>query len=218
MPNSDQIRDLRKTYGIDSLEKENMHENPFKAFKEWFEKAHSCEEIEEANAMTLATCGKDMQPSARVVLLKGFDDKSLCFYTNYKGRKGIQLTENPKGSLMFFWPPLERQVRIEGNIEKVSPKESDEYFNSRPKGSRLGAIASSQSKKIDSREVLEQRLEDLAEQYKDTDEIPRPDHWGGYIIKPNYFEFWQGRANRLHDRISYELEDDGTWTISRLSP
>ena len=218
MPNSDQIRHLRKSYGIDSLEKENMQQNPFDVFKEWFEKAHSCEEIEEANAMTLATCGKDMQPSARVVLLKGFDDKSLCFYTNYKGRKGIQLTENPKGSLMFFWPPLERQVRIEGSIEKVSPEESDAYFNSRPKGSRLGAIASSQSEKIDSREVLEQKLQDLSEQYKDTDEIPRPDHWGGYIIKPSYFEFWQGRANRLHDRISYELKADGDWTMSRLSP
>ena len=174
---SDQIRHLRKSYGIDSLEKENMQQNPFDVFKEWFEKAHSCEEIEEANAMTLATCGKDMQPSARVVLLKGFDETSLCFYTNYKGRKGIQLAENPKGSLMFFWPPLERQVRIEGSIEKVSSEESDAYFNSRPKGSRLGAIASSQSEKIDSREVLEQKLEDLAEQYKDTDEIPRPSHF-----------------------------------------
>lgn len=217
MPNSDQIRHLRKSYGINALEKDDMLANPFDTFKDWFDKAHHCDEIEEANAMTLATCGKDLQPSARIVLLKGLTSEGLVFYTNYKGKKGLQIEENNKGAILFFWPPLERQLRIEGRIEKLAANASDEYFNARPKGSRLGAIASDQSSEIPSREVLEEKLQKLEEKYANTEEIPRPDYWGGYILKPHHWEFWQGRPNRLHDRIVYALENE-KWTIKRLAP
>lgn len=218
MPNSEEIRNLRKSYGIFALELDNMQANPFKQFEEWFEKAMKCEEIEEVNAMTLATCGKDLKPSLRTILLKGVKDEALVFYTNYDGKKAQQLAENKQASLLFFWPALERQVRIEGIVEKVSPEVSDSYFNSRPKGSKIGAIASAQSKKIDSREALEIEVKRLEEKYKDTDNIPRPKNWGGYFLKADYWEFWQGRPDRLHDRIAYEKKADNTWEISRLAP
>ncbi|MEX0812159.1 MAG: pyridoxamine 5'-phosphate oxidase [Chitinophagales bacterium] len=218
MPNSEKLRYLRKNYGISVLELEKMEADPYTEFKQWFSKALSCEEIDEANIMVLASSGENMQPSARIVLLKGFEPDGLIFYTNYKGRKGEQLAENPRASLLFFWGPLERQVRIEGKVEKVSPEASDEYFHSRPKGSQLGAIASEQSTEIPSRQVLEDRLSELEKKYANTDKIPRPEHWGGYTLKPHYWEFWQGRPNRLHDRIAYQLDGSGEWKMSRLAP
>lgn len=218
MPNSDQIRGLRKIYGIDYLEQKKMDSNPNEQFKLWFKKALDCPEIGEANIMVLATSGNDMQPSSRIVLLKGIESEGLVFFTNYNSEKSQQIKENPKASLLFFWDAFERQVRIEGTIEKLNSKDSDEYFNSRPKGSRLGAIASDQSAEIQSRQILEDKLKDLEDKYSDTDQVPRPDHWGGFILKPNYWEFWQGRPNRLHDRIAYKLTEEGKWKMSRLSP
>ena len=166
--------------------------------------------------MTLATTGTDGQPSARIVLLKSFDDRGFVFYTNYQSRKGQELSENPRASLLFYWPQLWRQVRIEGVVEKISPAESEAYFQSRPLGSKLGAWASNQSQVVDQRETLEARFAELQKRFGE--DIPRPEHWGGYRLKPNSIEFWQGRDNRLHDRLRYGLQEDGGWAIDRLGP
>ena len=166
--------------------------------------------------MALATTGTDGQPSARIVLLKSFDDRGFVFYTNYQSRKGQELSENPRASLLFYWPQLWRQVRIEGVVEKISPAESEAYFQSRPLGSKLGAWASNQSEVVDQRETLEARFAELQKRFGE--DIPRPEHWGGYRLKPNSIEFWQGRDNRLHDRLRYRLQDNGSWLIERLGP
>ena len=166
--------------------------------------------------MTLATAAKDGQPSARVVLLKSFDDSGFVFYTNYLSGKGKELAENPRACLLFYWSTLWRQVRIEGDVEKISAAESEEYFQSRPLGSKLGAWASNQSEVIDRRETLEARFAELQKRFGE--DVPRPEHWGGYRLKPNSIEFWQGRENRLHDRLRYRLKEDGSWVIERLGP
>lgn len=166
--------------------------------------------------MTLATATKDGEPCARIVLLKSFDDQGFVFYTNYNSRKGIELAENARACLLFYWSPLWRQVRIEGSIEKVSAEESDQYFHSRPLGSKIGAWASDQSSAIQNRDVLEKRFEEF--DLKFGDNVPRPPHWGGYRVKPRVIEFWQGQENRMHDRLRYTLQDDGSWLIERLAP
>ena len=166
--------------------------------------------------MTLATADKDGRPCARIVLLKSFDENGFVFFTNYNSRKGNELTDNARACLLFYWTPLWRQVRIEGAVEKVSPAESDEYFHSRPLGSRIGAWASDQSRAIANRSELEKRFEEFGSRFSDN--VPRPEHWGGYRVKPEVIEFWQGRENRLHDRLVYTRETGGSWHIERLAP
>lgn len=166
--------------------------------------------------MTLATATRFGLPSARIVLLKSFDERGFVFFTNYNSRKGIELEENAQACLLFYWPQLWRQVRIEGTVERVSADESDQYFNSRPLGSRIGAWASEQSSAIESRAALDRRFQEFS--WKFGDNVPRPPHWGGYRVKPNVIEFWQGQDNRLHDRLRFKSKDDGEWSIERLAP
>lgn len=210
------VADLRKDYTLLGLSETDADRNPFKQFQKWFDQARQAQ-LPEPNAMTLATATKDGKPSARMVLLKNFDERGFVFYTNHKSHKGQELADNPQGAIVFWWAELERQVRIEGRVEKVSDQESDEYFHSRPVNSRLGAWVSEQSQVIQSREVLEQRLEELKNQYQNQ-EIPRPPHWGGFRVIPAEIEFWQGRPSRLHDRLLYRRLDDSNWHIERLSP
>jgi len=202
---------------LSALTKSNIDVNPIRQFQTWIDEVRASGVSEQdAISMTLGTAGKDGQPSARIVLLKSFDDRGFVFYTNYHSRKGKELSENPRACLLFYWPQLWRQVRIEGDIEKVSTMESEAYFQSRPPGSRLGAWASDQSEVVDSREVLEARFAELEKRFGE--DVPRPEHWGGYRLKPNSIEFWQGRDNRLHDRLRYGLQGDRTWIIERLGP
>ena len=210
------IADLRKDYTLQSLSEKDVNSNPFIQFRQWFDQALAAQ-LPEPNAMTVATATLNGQPSARIVLLKGFDQRGFIFYTNYNSHKAQELAENPQASLVFWWAELERQVRICGSVEKVSENESDEYFYSRPLNSRLGAWASEQSQVIKSREVLEQRMQELQIQYQNQD-VKRPAHWGGLRVIPTEIEFWQGRSNRLHDRLLYTRLDDGSWKIQRLSP
>lgn len=210
------IADLRREYTQHGLSESEVAADPFVQFHVWFDHALSAQ-LPEPNAMTLATATTDGRPSARVVLLKGFDQRGFVFYTNYQSRKGDELEANQWAALVFFWPELERQIRIEGRVERVSPQESDDYFASRPAGSRLGAWASPQSEVIFGRNVLEQRLSVFSAQYADQD-IPRPPHWGGYRVVPTALEFWQGRPSRLHDRLRYRRSDDQRWTLERLAP
>src|SRR5260221_10215609 len=195
------------TEQLSALTKDKIAANPIRQFQTWFDEVRAQGVSEQDTiSMALATTGTDGQPSARIVLLKSFDDRGFVFYTNYQSRKGQELSENPRACLLFYWSQLWRQVRIEGEVEKVSAAESEAYFQSRPLGSKLGAWASNQSGVVESREVLEQRYTELSEHYG-TD-VPRPPHWGGYRIRPEVIEFWQGRDNRLHDRLRYCLEDD----------
>ena len=210
------VANLRHEYTFQGLSEMDVHPNPFEQFKTWFEQAVAAQ-LPEPNAMTIATVTSDGKPSARIVLLKDYDERGFVFYTNYQSHKGQQLVENPWGAIAFWWAELERQVRIEGRVEKVSPAESDAYFHSRPISSQLGAWASNQSQVIESREVLEQQLQKLKEEY-DNKEVPRPPHWGGFRVIPNEIEFWQGRPSRLHDRLLYQRSEDGSWKIQRLSP
>ncbi|MBD2203345.1 pyridoxamine 5'-phosphate oxidase [Calothrix sp. FACHB-1219] len=210
------IADLRKDYTLEDLTETEVDPNPFIQFKQWFEQALSAQ-LPEPNAMTIATATPDGKPSARMVLLKDFDERGFVFFTNYNSRKGQELAENPQAALVFWWAELERQVRIIGHVEQVSEAESDKYFYSRPENSRLGAWASRQSEAITSREVLEQNLQQLQHQYENQ-EIPRPSHWGGLRVIPTEIEFWQGRPSRLHDRLLYTRLDTQTWKIQRLSP
>lgn len=210
------IADLRREYTQHGLSEAEVAADPFAQFRAWFDHALAAQ-LPEPNAMTLATATPDGKPSARVVLLKGFDQRGFVFYTNYRSRKGNEIEGSGWAALVFFWPELERQVRVEGRVERVSPQESDDYFASRPAGSRLGAWTSPQSQVILGRDVLGQRLSALTSQYEDQD-IPRPPHWGGYRVVPTAIEFWQGRPNRLHDRLRYRLNDDQRWILERLAP
>jgi pyridoxamine 5'-phosphate oxidase len=210
------IADLRKDYKLASLDESEIDPYPLAQFGKWWQEAiHS--EIDEANAMTLATSTPDGHPSARIVLLKSFDEDGFLFFTNYESRKGQELAQNPHVTLLFFWRELERQVRIEGTVSKAPVAISNEYYNSRPLGSRIGAIASPQSKVIPGRSFLEEQVDQVAAKYQQ--EAPqRPDYWGGYVVKPQVIEFWQGRSSRLHDRILYTLTAGGSWKIERLAP
>lgn len=210
------IADLRKDYTLEGLSETEIDLNPFIQFKKWFDQALAAQ-LPEPNAMTIATAMPDGKPSARMVLLKDFDERGFVFFTNYNSRKGQELAENPQAALVFWWAELERQVRISGHVEKVSENESDNYFHSRPPNSRLGAWVSNQSEVIESREVLEQRMQEFQSKYENQ-EIPRPTHWGGLRVIPAEIEFWQGRSSRLHDRLLYTRLDDGSWKIERLSP
>jgi pyridoxamine 5'-phosphate oxidase len=210
------IADIRRDYMKEVLSENQVEQNPFRQFDLWWEEAMKAD-IDEVNAMTLATVSTDGKPSARIVLLKGYDDYGFVFFTNYESKKGKELYENPQATLLFFWKELERQVRIEGICEKVSEAESDAYFYSRPEGSRIGAWASPQSEVIDSRDILDANLIELEKKFKDTP-VTRPPHWGGYRIKPEMMEFWQGRPSRLHDRILYFQENPSEWKIARLAP
>jgi pyridoxamine 5'-phosphate oxidase len=205
---------LRDEYTRAGLSEANADADPIVQFNRWFDDAVAAD-LRHPNAMTLATVD-DGRPSARVVLLKSVDEHGFVFFTNYESRKGRELAANPSAALLFFWSELERQVRVDGTAEKVSPDESDAYFATRPYGSQIGAWASAQSAPIPSREVLEARARDLDARYEGGP-VPRPDHWGGYRVAPVEIEFWQGRANRLHDRLRYRLAD-GVWTRERLSP
>jgi len=200
-----------------ALTKSTVEPNPILQFELWFKEASSSGMSEQdATSMTLATADKDGQPCARIVLLKSFDEGGFVFFTNYNSRKGSELAENSRACLLFYWAPLWRQVRIEGAVEKVSEAESDEYFHSRPLGSKLGAWASNQSQPVTSRNELDERFEEFS--LKFADQVPRPPHWGGYRVKPDVIEFWQGRENRLHDRLVYTRASDGNWRIDRLAP
>lgn len=198
------------------LRKHAVSSNPFDLFTNWFSEALASDVIE-PQAMTLATATPEGRPSARVVLLRGYDVKGFCFYTNYMSRKGQELAANPYAAAVFWWGKLERQIRIEGEIQKLTPQESDDYFNSRPLGSRFGAMLSPQSQVIPTRAVLEEQLRALEAQYGQTDP-PRPPHWGGYRLMPHVIEFWQSGRHRLHDRLRYTQQADGSWVIERLSP
>ncbi len=212
MSTTQNLHNNRRNYIKHELTEDKISPNPYEQFGWWFEDA-SKSNIAEPNAMTLATATTDGKPSARIVLLKFFDENGFVFYTNYHSKKGRQLEANNQVALLFFWDELERQVRIEGTVEKIHASLSEEYFESRPFESRLSAIVSEQSEEIPNRQVLEDKL--LA--IRESGFVKRPEHWGGYIVKVNYFEFWQGRASRLHDRIVYE-NNNGVWNIKRLAP
>jgi len=210
------IADIRKEYKLLSLNETGVACNPIEQFTEWWSAAIKSN-IDDVNAMTLGTATTNGKTSLRIVLLKGYDEKGFTFYSNYESNKGIELEANPQASILFFWKELQRQVRIEGIVEKLTAAESDAYFVSRPKGSRIGAWASPQSRTIKTRNELENNFAKYQQQFNEKD-IPRPLHWGGYRIKPHLIEFWQGRPNRLHDRIQYSLQKDNTWKIERLAP
>lgn len=207
---------LRENYTKGSLDVSDVLPSPIQEFHKWFNQAVDSQ-ILEPNAMHLCTVSPDGKPSARIVLLKTLDATGFTFYTNYQSRKGHEMDANPNACLTFFWGELERQVRIEGTIEKVDAKDSDDYFAVRPRGSQIGAWVSNQSQVVESREVLIEKEKAFIAQFEGQD-VPRPDHWGGYRLVPNYIEFWQGRPSRLHDRIAYTLEESGNWKIERLSP
>jgi pyridoxamine 5'-phosphate oxidase len=209
------IADIRKEYMRESLSEGDVELDPFLQFTRWWKEAVGSD-ITEVNAMTLATCNKEGMPSARTVLLKDYDKSGFVFFSNYESRKAKDIDENPQASLLFFWKELERQVRIEGRIEKVDATESDSYFHSRPEGSRIGAWASPQSRVVRSRDVIEEDVRRYQAAFEQAP-IPRPPHWGGYRVIPVHIEFWQGRPSRLHDRILYSIEAD-SWKISRLAP
>lgn len=210
------IADIRKDYRLHSLSENEVDANPFRQFDTWWQQAINSD-IDEVNAMTLATASAEGIPSARIVLLKSYDDRGFVFFGNYKSYKGMNMDENPRACLVFFWKELERQVRITGLVEKVSVAESDEYYNSRPEGSRIGAWASPQSTVITSRDWLEGQLNQYTKEFL-SKPIVRPPHWGGYRVKPITIEFWQGRPDRLHDRLQYSLQENGGWMIERLAP
>ena len=213
---TDTPRDPRYEHAARGLRRRDLDADPIKQFSNWFTAAIEAQ-IRDVNAMSLATAGADGKPSVRIVLLKGFDQDGFVFFTNYESEKGKQLEENPFATLGFYWIELDRQIRINGRAEKTSREESESYFHSRPLGSQLGAWASRQSEVIDGRRVLDARFAEISERYADKP-VPLPPHWGGFRMKPERFEFWQGRPNRLHDRFRYTRKTDGRWQIDRLAP
>lgn len=213
----EELHDYRKVYRKHQLLEEEVDKNPFELFTSWFREVEDRGEVEEVNAMSISTIGLDGFPKSRIVLLKEFDDEGFVFYTNYDSVKGRSIINNPKVCLSFFWPRSERQVIIKGIARKVSKEVSDAYFNARPKGSQLGAWASDQSRVISSREYLQEKLQALETQYQDQ-AVPRPQHWGGFKVFPREFEFWQGRPNRLHDRLYYTRLENNNWELDRLAP
>lgn len=213
--NSEDLAKIRKEYSGHVLDETEVDLSPFVQFERWFKEAVRAE-VPEPNAMVLATASGDGTPSARMVLLKGFDERGFVFFTNYEGRKSRELGQNPAAALLFFWSALERQVRVEGTVTKTTRRETEEYFATRPKEAKLGAWASRQGAVIPGRALLEQKMQELRKLYAD-EEVPAPPSWGGYRLEPINFEFWQGRENRLHDRIFYSRAG-GVWTIERLSP
>ena len=210
------IADIRKEYMLHSFSESLADVDPFRQFANWWEDALRSQ-VEEVNAFTLATASLEGIPTARVVLLKGYDENGFVFFTNYESKKGRTLELNPHASMVFFWKELERQIRIQGTVTRLADTENDEYFFSRPIGSQLGAWASPQSRIIESREVIETNLRSMEEKFAATP-ITRPPHWGGYRVKPYLIEFWQGRPNRLHDRLQYNLQPTGHWILERLAP
>jgi len=210
------IADIRKEYSLHKLNEETAAKDAMQQFDQWWQDAVNSG-IDEVNAMTLATASSDGLPAARIVLLKGFDAPGFRFFTNYESFKGKQLLENPRACLVFFWKELQRQVRVTGLVGKLSKEESAAYFNTRPAGSRIGAWASPQSEVIESSEWLAMRASEMETRFAETG-IPAPPHWGGYLVRPVTIEFWQGRPNRLHDRLLYSLQENGHWIIERLAP
>ncbi|MFK7807613.1 MAG: pyridoxamine 5'-phosphate oxidase [Saprospiraceae bacterium] len=211
------IADLREDYRLKSLGISEVASDPMTQFKEWFDEALNSD-LKEPNVMTLATSTPDGMPSARIVLLKGYSENGFIFYTNYDSHKGKALAANPKAALVFCWLELERQIRIEGTVRKISEEDSTNYFQSRPKGSQIGAWASPQSQTIEDRSVLENNAEELKKKYASEEVLPKPPHWGGYSVEPTMIEFWQGRSSRLHDRIRYIKNENGEWGTARLAP
>jgi pyridoxamine 5'-phosphate oxidase len=211
------LSNYRKSYDKNQLLETAIPNEPFSLFKKWFQEVEASKQIEEVNAMTVSSIGLDGFPKSRVVLLKKYDNEGFVFYTNYNSEKGKSIIANPNICLSFFWDTFERQVIIKGIASKIPEKESDIYFNSRPKGSQLGAVVSNQSETIPSRDFLEEKLQLLEQQFENKT-IPRPSNWGGFLIQPIEIEFWQGRPNRLHDRIRYKLQENNIWKTDRLSP
>lgn len=208
------IHQIRENYTKSTLEVENVLKNPIEQFSKWLKEAIESE-TSEPTALTVATANKEGVPSARIVLLKYVQDNGFIFFTNYNSTKGKELLENPHASMVFFWPELQRQVNVKGIVKKVSSKLSDDYFYSRPTDSQIGALASNQSEIISSREIIEEKIKNITAQ---NTTITRPDNWGGYLLEPSEIEFWQGRANRLHDRIQFKKRATNDWGIERLSP
>ncbi|MBO0331805.1 pyridoxamine 5'-phosphate oxidase [[Muricauda] lutisoli] len=211
------LGDYRKSYEKSELTEASVKENPMEQFQKWFHEVEAVDGVDEPNAMTVSTIGLDGFPKSRVVLMKKFTYEGFIFYTNYQSEKGKAIAANPSVCLSFFWPNMERQVIIKGKAEKIAENLSDGYFESRPHGSQLGAVVSDQSEVVPTRDYLENKLKELEQQYEGK-EVPRPEYWGGYLVRPVSMEFWQGRPNRLHDRIRYSLQDDLDWKIERLAP